>query len=96
MWVEISGSWRREKEGFEEEEREGGIEGRMVESDWMAFRTLEKESDCKGLAAVASDTVGSAVVWSDMVLVGFFFFFVGLFFFFGRRLVEKGIKQITD
>lgn len=40
-----SGSVRRAKEGVSEEERWEGMEGRIVERDWMALWAWEKESD---------------------------------------------------
>lgn len=57
-----SGSVRRAKDGVSEEERVGGMEGRMVERVWMAVWASEKESD--------HDTFCSVDIGRRMVFAG--------------------------
>lgn len=52
MWEAVWWSWRREREGLEEEAREGGREGRMVERDWIVDLALERDDEWSDEAEV--------------------------------------------
>ena len=52
------GSWRREKEGFGEEDREEGMEERIEEREWMDECALEEKDDDDGGVSEVLTMVG--------------------------------------
>lgn len=68
MWEAVWWSWRREWAGLEEEEREGGREGRMVERDWIADWHLERDELCDEAEAEAEVVVVGVGVMVEVVV----------------------------